>query len=203
MFVGDLERVGDRHRRISRRWKMGRKQIAAMGMVGVLLGAGSLLASTGSASASPAGRTGERRCAATDATPWPEWANGRPAGIDPKTAAGTFMWHDKAGWNIRVTHVHDARRTFAGRLTTAGRFFAVRAVRLEGHDAVKVSADHHTLTFRFGNYGAVDGLNFRVACAPSIGFGFASDGTMMPASKVTIGHSAVNPATNPFEISRS
>jgi hypothetical protein len=182
---------------------MGRKQIAAMGMVGVLLGAGSLLASAGGVSANPAGRTAARRCAATDAKRWPAWANGRPAGIDPKTAAGTFMWHDKAGWHIRVTHRHDARRTFAGRLTTSGRFFDVKAVRLEGHDAVSVSADHHTLTFRFGNYGAVDGLNFRVACAPSIGFEFVSDGTTMLASRVTIGHSAVNPATNPFEITRS
>ena len=182
---------------------MRRKQIAAMGMVSVLLGAGSLLASAGAASASPATRQAARRCAAIDATPWPAYANGRPAGIDPKTAAGTFMWHGKAGWQIRVTHVHDARRTFAGRLTTPGRFVDVKAVRLEGHDAVNVSADRRTLTFRFGNYGAVDGLSFRVACAPSIGFGFASDGHTMPASKVTIGHSAVNPATNPFEIPRA
>lgn len=178
------------------------KQIAAMGMVGVLFGAGGLLASAGGASASGAGRTVAARCAATDAKRWPVWANGRPAGIDPKTAAGTFMWHDRAGWHIRVTHRDQARRSFAGRLETSGRFFDVKAVRLEGHDTVKLSADRHTLTFRFGNYGAIDGLNFRVACAPSIGFEFVSDGTLLPVDKVTIGHSAVNPATNPFEIDR-
>jgi hypothetical protein len=203
MFVGDIERVGDLHRQKFRRWKMRRKQIAAMGMVSVLLGAGSLLASAGAASASVATRTRANRCTTINAERWPVWANGRPAGIDPQTAAGTYMWHDGLGWHIRVTHRHDARRTFAGRITTSGLFFGVKAVRLEGHDALKVSADHHTITFRFGNYGAIDGLNFRVSCAPSIGFGFASDGTTMPVGKVTIGHSAVNPATNPFEISRS
>lgn len=181
---------------------MGRKQIAAMGMVGLLLGAGSLLVSTGAASADVARRTLPARCATTNAERWPAWANGRPAGVDPKTAAGAYMWHDGTGWHIRVTHRHDARRTFSGRLMTSGRFFGVMPVRLEGHDTLNVSPDHHTITFRFGNYGAIDGLNFRARCAPSIGFGFGSDGKMMPADKVTIGHSAVNPATNPFEISR-
>ena len=182
---------------------MRRKQIAAMGMVGVLLGAGSLLASATGASATGATRTRANRCTTINAERWPDWANGRPAGIDPQTATGAYMWHDGAGWHIRVTHRHDARRTFAGRITTSGRFFGVKPVRLEGHDTLKVSADHHVITFRFGNYGAIDGLGFRVSCAPSIGFGFASDGATMPVSTVTIGHGAVNPATNPFEISRS
>ena len=181
---------------------MRRKQIAAMGMIGVLLGAGSLLASTGSASAD-ATRTVARRCAAVDATPWPASANGRPTGVDRTTASGTYVWHDRAGWHIRVTHRGAGRRTFSGRLETSGKFVAVRAVRLEGHDALRLSADRHTLTFRFDNYGAIDGLGFRVACAPSIEFHFASDGDPMPSSDVKIGHDAASPDTVPFAISRN
>jgi hypothetical protein len=177
-----------------------RTQIAAMGMISVLLGAGSLLVSTGSASAEPAGTVA--RCKAIDATPWPATANGQPS-IDAKTATGTFLWHDRAGWHIRATHRKVARRTFSGRITTTGRFVAVRAVRLEGRDAVRVSADHRTITFHFGNHGAIDGLNFRVACAPSVGFHLGSDGAVMPVSAITIGHGAVNPDSNPFGISRS
>ena len=180
---------------------MRRKQIAATGMIGVLLGAGALLVSTGAASAEPA-RPVARHCATVDATRWPASANGRPTGVDRTTASGTYVWHDRAGWHIRVTHREAGRRTFSGRLVTAGRFVAVRSVRLEGHDAVRVSPDHHTLSFRFGNYGAIDGLGFRVACAPSIEFHFASDGGPMAPSAVKIGHDAVNPGAVPFEISR-
>ena len=183
---------------------MGCKQIAAMGMVSVLLGAGSLLASSTSASASNASvaRRVPKVCRTTRDDKWPVWTKGRPAGIDPATAAGAYMWHDGLGWHIRVTHRHDARRVFSGTIQTAGRLVGVEPVRLEGHDRLKVSPDHHTITFRFGNYGAIDGLNFRTLCAPSIGFGFVSDGRTMPTDKITIGHSAANPATNPFSISR-
>jgi hypothetical protein len=180
---------------------MERKQIAAMGIVSVLLGAGGLLASAGSASAAPA-RAVARHCAAVDATPWPASVNGRPD-VDAKTASGTYVWHDGAGFHVRVTHRDGGRRTFSGRLETAGRFVSVKAVRLEGHDIVRLSADRHTLTFRFGNYGAVDGLGFRVACAPSIAFHFASDGGPAAPADVRIGHDADNPDTVPFAISRS
>ena len=180
---------------------MGRRQIAAMGMVGVLLGAGSLLASTGGASATVA-RRAPKACLTTKDDAWPAWTNGRPAHVDPKTAAGVYMWHDGTGWHIRATHRHVALRTFSGRLETAGRFVGVSSVRLEGHDSRNVSADHHVITFRFENHGAIDGLNFRTRCAPAITFSFLSDGTVLPASEVTIGHDGTNPATDPFTITR-
>ena len=111
------------------------------------------------------------------------------------------MWHDGTGWHLRVTHKTDARRVFSGTIVTAGRFVGVSSVRLEGHDSRTVSADHHTIAFRFENHGAIDGLNFRTRCAPSITFTFVSDGKVLPASKVTIGHDGVNPASDPFTIS--
>ncbi len=113
------------------------------------------------------------------------------------------MWHDGTGWHLRATHRTDARRTFRGKLVTSGRFFGVRPVRLEGTDGVRLSSDRHVLTFRFVNYGHIDGIDFRTHCAPSIGFGFLTDGRKLPADKVTIGHDGTHPASDPFAISRS
>ena len=118
------------------------------------------------------------RCVTAIDDAWPAWTNGRPANVDPKTAAGVYMWHDGTGWHIRVTHRGVARRTFSGELVTTGRFVGVSSVRLEGHDSRSVSPDHHTITFRFENHGAIDGLNFRTHCAPSIAFTFVSDGAV-------------------------
>ena len=168
----------------------------------MLLGAGSLLATPGGASAAVATRTRPATCATAPDDAWPAWTNGRPANVDPKTAAGVYMWHDGTGWHIRVTHRTDARRVFAGRVVTSGRFVGVSSVRLEGHDSRAVSADHHTVTFRFENHGAIDGLNFRTRCAPSMTFSFTSDGTVLAATKVTIGHAGSNPAADPFTIGR-
>jgi hypothetical protein len=185
---------------------MGPKRIAAMGMIGVLLGAGSLIASAGGASASVATANVVRRtprvCATKIDDRWPGWVDGRPKSVDPKTAAGVYMWHDAIGWHIRATHRGRALRTFSGRLETTGRFVGVRPVRLEGHDSVTVAADHHAIAFSFNNYGAIDGLNFRTLCAPSISFDLGSDGVSMPPAFVKIGSAAVNPATDPFVISR-
>ena len=58
------------------------------------------------------------------------------------------------------------------------------------------------ITFRFENHGAIDGLNFRTHCAPAMTFSFVSDGTVLPAGGVTIGHNGTNPATDPFTIAR-
>ena len=60
-----------------------------------------------------------------------------------------------------------------------------------------VSADHHTITFRFDNHGAIDGLNFRTRCAPSITFSFVSDGRLDAGGEVTIGHGGTNPGDRP------
>jgi len=177
------------------------KRIAALGTIGMVLGAGSLLAAPTGASASVI-RPRSARCASAVDDTWPAWTDGRPANVDPKTAAGAYMWHDGTGWHLRVTHRTDARRVFSGTLVTTGRFAGVSSVRLEGHDSRTVSADHHTITFRFENHGAIDGLNFRTHCAPSISFSFTSDGNVLAASKVTIGRAGTNPATDPFTVSR-
>ncbi len=179
-----------------------RGKIAALGMVGVLLGAGSLLASSTGASASEAHRT-RPHCTVDRDDHWPGWTTHRPENVDPKTADGVYMWHDLKGWHVRATHRSLTRKSFSGKIVTAGRFFDVSTVRLEGHDRRFVSKDRHTIVFRFENHGAIDGLNFRTSCAPSIEFTFAGDGQPLPADGVKIGRGGVQPDTNPFTITRT
>jgi hypothetical protein len=179
------------------------KRIAATGMVGALFGAGSLAGTATAASATTATKTGAATCVTASDDAWPSWTNGRPAHADPKTAAGVYMWHDDTGWHVRVTHRSDALRTFSGELVSAGRFVGVSSVRLEGHDWRHVSADHHMITFRFENYGGIDGIDFRTHCAPSIALTFVTDGNVLPADKVTIGRDGSHPASDPFSIARS
>src|ERR1700689_3353773 len=145
-------------------------RLAAVGLIGAAMVAGSLLASTGAAvatTAPPKPSTCPTIGGKDD--PWPSWTQGRPAGIDPHTTAAIYMWHDN-GWHIRVTHRTTNKRTFAGQLTTGGTFTGVKPVQLEKSDTFSVSADKHAITFLFKNYGAIDGLDFFTHCAPSITF---------------------------------
>ena len=178
------------------------RRIAAVGVIGGVLVATSLAAAGQAAGVKPATSSKAASCLQQDDR-WPAWVQGRPAGIDPRTTAATYMWHDGGGWHIRVTHRTNNRRTFSGQLITSGGFTGVRPVHLEKSDTFQVSRDKHDITFLFKNYGAIDGLDFFTHCAPSIQFSFQSDGKTSPSSKVVIGRGASHPASDPFTISRS
>jgi len=129
---------------------------------------------------------------------WPAAATGRPA-RDP----GVRVWHDAAGWHVRVTHntLHD--RVFAGVIRTSGELVDVHAVRLEQNDSLVVGPDHHELRFRFNNYGGIDGFDFFTHCAPSLGFEFVSDGHIVAPAHISIGADAHHPFSDPFRIART
>jgi hypothetical protein len=172
------------------------RRLTAVTAVGLALVSGSVVVAAGvSATTAPT-------CATAD-DPWPAWTQGQPAGINPLTAAGVYMWHDGTGWHIRVTHRTDSLRTFSGQMISSGTFVNVTSAKLEAGDAFAVSPNHHTVSFLFTNYGHVDGLDFMTHCAPSITFAFQSDGVTVPPHKITIGHNGLHPATDPFTISRT
>ena len=173
------------------------RRLIAVGLVGASLAGMSVLATSQAAVA-----TGKCTVVQDDGH-WPSYVNGRPAGIDPHTTGAIYMWHDSDGWHIRVTHKTNNKRTFSGQITTGGKLVGVKPVRLEKGDKFVVSADRHTVSFLFKNFGRIDGLNFRTACAPSLSFGFQSDGKTSPASRIVIGKNAAHPPSNPFVISRS
>ena len=171
------------------------KQIAAAGALAALvLGAGATSASA--STTTPV--TAPARCLpAGHDDAWPVWADGRPD-RDP----GVRVWHDSLGWHVRVTHdtIHD--RVFSGEIATTGDLVDVHAVRLEKNDHVVVGSGKHTIAFRFNNYGGVDGFDFVTHCAPFVSFGFASDGHVVPAARVSVGSTGRHPAGDPFVISR-
>ena len=177
------------------------KRLAAVSVVGVALVSGGVMAITGSAVASSPTPTTAPACTLHD-DPWPAFTQGLPAGIDPTTAAGVYMWHDINGWHIRVTHHTDSLRTFSGQLITNGTFANVAPVQLEAGDTLATSANKHTISFLFTNYGHVDGLNFMTHCSTAIQFAFQSDGHTVPPTNIIIGHGRVHPADDPFTIFR-
>jgi hypothetical protein len=134
---------------------------------------------------------------------WPAEVEGRPVGFDANDPGGVYLWHDATGWHLRVTHRGDERQVYSGSLVTSGTFSDVDAVRLEHDDSFTVGPDGHVLTFRFVNYGGVDGLDFRTHCAEGIGFDLRGDGRSLPASDVYVGHDGDHPASDPFTIRRT
>jgi hypothetical protein len=75
-------------------------------------------------------------------------------------------------------------------------------VKLERNDDVTVSADKHSLYFRFNNYGGIDGLDFRTHCAPSIRFDLRADGAPVNPAEVIIGGGEDKPGSVPFAVRR-
>ena len=132
---------------------------------------------------------------------WPASVQGAQL-VTPGTAAGDHLWHDATGWHLRVTHVGTTRAIFTGTIH-ANRPLSVHAYRLEDADAFTVSADHLTVTYRFTNYGKIDGLNFTTACATRLGVSGRLNGTLLPARRIWVGRWLHHPLQNPFVILRT
>ncbi len=133
---------------------------------------------------------------------WPAGVEGRPPGLDAGDAAADYLWHDDAGWHLRVTHQNDRHQVWSGVLTTTGTFADVDAVKLERNDSLVVGPDKHVIAFRFNNYGGIDGLDFRTHCAPAIHFDLRADGASVNPTEVVIGRGEHNPPAVPFTIRR-
>jgi hypothetical protein len=152
------------------------------------------------ATSSPAASTTSTATACTDGH-WPLAVQGVPTLFHAGAAAGDYLWHDAYGWHLRVTHASTSKAVFTGRIVSSAPMTAT-AVRLEGGDAMALSADHLTLTYRFYNYGGVDGIDFKTACARRIVVGGSLNGTKLPISRIWVGHGNHHPLQNPFAISR-
>ena len=133
--------------------------------------------------------------------PWPAWVQGMPA-VHAGSAAGDYLWHDAAGWHLRVTHVGTGAVAFSGTIR-ANRPLSVRAYRLEGGDTFSVSADRLTVTYRFVNHGRLDGLDFTTACATRLGVTGRMSGVLLPVRRIWIGHAGRHPLQDPFVILRA
>jgi hypothetical protein len=132
---------------------------------------------------------------------WPISVQGVPTLYHAGGAAGDYIWHDVNGWHLRVTHASRTRAVFTGRIVSSAPMTAT-PIRLEGGDVMALSADRLTLTYRFYNYGRVDGINFKTACARRVAFSGSLTAVKLPTRRIWIGHGNRHPLENPFVIVR-
>ena len=135
-------------------------------------------------------------------THWPASVQGAPATLKAGARAGDYIWHNSSGWHLRATHVGHAKVIFTGRIVS-NTPMTVAPYRLEKSDRLTLSADKLTLTYRFANYGYIDGFDFRTACAHKLVFRGAMNGVKLPTSRIWIGHDGRHPLQNPFAVLRT
>ncbi len=146
--------------------------------------------------------------AATTTTPatvcteghWPASVQGRPT-FAAGSRAGDYLWHDSKGWHLRVTHPGHYGVVFTGTIR-ADTALTVAGVALEKWDTFTLSADKKSVTYRFVNYGKVDGLDFRTACASRIGVVARMGGVKLPSTRIWVGRHGRHPLENGFAIRR-
>jgi hypothetical protein len=123
--------------------------------------------------------------------------------VKPGQATGVYLWHGSNGYSLRATHPGTKKVVFSGRLTASNSFSHVTPVRLEKTDRYALSSDHKTLTFRFTNYGYIDGLNLAADCSRLIRVNVRIDGTQATPRQIKLGSHRSNPTSSPFTIERS
>jgi hypothetical protein len=136
-----------------------------------------------------------------DAGPWPASVQGVPATYTSGARAGDYIWHSSTGWHIRVTHVTTSKLTFSGKII-ANAAMSVTPVRLEKGDVFALSADKKTVTYRFANYGNVDGLDIKTSCATRLWFRGSMSGSLLPVGRIWIGRAGHHQLQNPFVVTR-
>ena len=132
---------------------------------------------------------------------WPLSAQGQPVTFRAGARAGDYIWHSATGWHVRFTHASSSRLVFTGRIVSNAPL-SVTPYRLERGDTFALSADHRTLTYNVRNYGHIDGLDFRTACATRLTFGGSMAGVKLPTGRIWIGRAGRHPLQNPFAILR-
>src|SRR3954452_17275218 len=131
----------------------------------------------------------------------PSYVEGRPAHLHVRGATGDYIWHDGAGWHLRVTHPTRSRMVFRG-VITASSPITFQRVRDEQRDKVTVLNGGKTLVFRFVNHGGIDGVDFRDSCASTMKVALALNGHRLGRNHIYIGAHSARPSRDPFVISR-
>lgn len=133
---------------------------------------------------------------------WSPTAQGRPAGLAPGSAAGVYLWHDSAGWHLRVTHPGDHRVKFTGSIDSSAALAGIERAT-ESHDSVQFTHVNGKVKFTFQNYGRIDGIDFVVGCSNSFKVSAAINGHPIANNKVYIGSGSERPTSVPFRMERS
>jgi hypothetical protein len=140
--------------------------------------------------------------AACDRAPWELKVQGRPRSFDGGDRGGVYLWHNRTGFHLRVTHRTAERVIYTGVLTSSAPM-RMESVRLEKGDYVRLSSDHRTIRFAFANHGHVDGINFHTDCAQRLAVSHLRAGLhKLPAGRVYLGITKAHPAHVPFVVRR-
>jgi hypothetical protein len=131
----------------------------------------------------------------------PDTVTGKPAAFKAGLSRGYWIWHDTAGWHLRVTHTGGQKTVFSGTVRTSNKATSHK-VLTERHDRIVRSADRRTTTFRFTNYGKVDGLDFRAGCSATVAFTLLVDGKAISPDRIHLGKADSHPAAAAFTITR-
>jgi hypothetical protein len=132
----------------------------------------------------------------------PAIVQGQPTALKAGAAGGDYVWHDSHGWHVAVTHANSKRMVFTGTIRATKPMTYAR-VRDERNDKVRLSDDKLTLTFRFVNYGHIDGVDIGADCARVVRFGFRVDGSSVPRTHVYLGSHGRHPTSDPFAVERA
>src|SRR3954467_13306933 len=118
--------------------------------------------------------------------------------VKPGQALGVYLWHGSNGYSLRATHPGSRKVVISGRLTASTGFSHVTKVRLEKADSLALSADRKTMTFRFTNYGYIDGINFAADCSRLIRVKIRINDALASPRQIKLGAHRANPTSNPF-----
>ena len=148
-----------------------RRTATTAAMAAMALSAGLLSPATAMADSAPAPTptVTSPTPAAADCDALPAGVMGKPVGLTAGSRGGDYIWHDKDGWHLRVTHATDDKRVYTGVIHST-KPMTKEPVALEKTDSVKLSADRKTLTFSFANYGFIDGVDFTTDCSQAVTF---------------------------------
>jgi hypothetical protein len=143
------------------------------------------------------------RSGGCEKAPWVATVQGFPTGFGAQSPGGDYLWHDSKGFHLRVTHKGTAKVVYAGVITSPVKLH-MAPVKLEKGDVATLSADKKTITFKFNDYGFVDGIDFHTDCAPSLKVShLTSNGKALSTSRVYLGAKRKHPSAIPFVVHRN
>jgi hypothetical protein len=132
----------------------------------------------------------------------PGQVQGNP-NVKPGQAAAAYLWHDSQGWKLRVTHPGTTRMVVTGTITATRSITHLSVFHLERGDAVAVSSDGHTLSFRMTNIGHLDGVGFTAECSKTLRVNVRVNAHEATTKQVFLGSHRMHPTSVPFAIQRS
>ena len=175
------------------------RRLTTSALGAVLVTGGLIVGGSGVLTASSATETAAAGCA-TGALP--PIVLGAPT-LKAGDAKGVYLWHDGGRYKLRVTHPGHAKVVFTGTITATRDITGVNTVKLENGDNVRLSKNKRTLTFRFTNVGALDGLGFSAGCAKGVHLNLRINGHEAGTGAVFLGAGEGHPTSVPFTLERA